>query len=246
MPRPPRFAIADQPHHVVQRGNNRSPVFFVASDRALYLERLAEACARYICQVHAYVLMTNHVHLLMSGASAERISRTMQFVNSRYAQHINWRRERTGTLWEGRPRIGVVDSDEYFFACSRYVELNPVRAGLVSDPGSYLWSSYSANARARPDPIVRPHPLYESLGATWEERCAAYRAMFEAELDESTVEVIREATQKGWPIGRPAFRDAVGRAHGVRASPRPRGGFRARAGRPAQENQSALTRLIKK
>lgn len=231
MARPSRFFLAGHPQHVIQRGNNRARVFFSEADRSFYLKCLDEACTRYGCDVHSYVLMTNHVHLLVSPASEGSLPRTMQAVGRRYAQFINWRRERTGTLWEGRYRATLVNTDTYFLVCSRYIELNPVRANLAAGPGDYAWSSFRANACGGYDILVKPHALYLSLGTTRSARCAAYRALFEAPIEHAVLDAIRAATQQGWPLGDSAFREAIGLASGQRANPLPKGGSRAGSGR---------------
>jgi putative transposase len=231
MARPQRFLAPGQPQHVIQRGNNRNAVFFSDADRRFYLKCLVEACARYTCQVHAYALMTNHVHLLISPGSEEALPRAMQSVGRRYAQFVNWRRERTGSLWEGRYRACAVDSDAYFLVCSRYIELNPLRAAMVAAPVDYEWSSFKANACGRADPVVRPHSLYLSLGASLTERCAAYLALFDQDISAAALRDIRDATQKGWPLGNGSFRTAITAASGRRAEPMPRGGRRPGSGR---------------
>jgi putative transposase len=231
MARPARFCLPGQPQQVIQRGNNRDPVFFGEGDYRFYLACLAEACERFDCHLHAYVLMTNHVHLLVSPMSEDGLPRAMQSVGRRYAQFINWRRERTGTLWEGRYRSCAIDGDSYFLVCSRYIELNPVRAAMVAGPADYPWSSFKANAWGRADPLVRPHSLYLSLGTTAAERCQAYRSLFEQQVSEAALGEIRVATQRGWPLGGHGFRDAVEQRCGRRAAPQPRGGARPRSGR---------------
>jgi putative transposase len=231
MARPLRFLVPGQPQHVIQRGNNRGRVFFGDGDYRFYLGCLAQACARFSCDVHAYALMTNHVHLLVSPASEDALPRAMQSVGRRYAQFINCRRERTGSLWEGRYRAAAIDSDEYFMVCSRYIELNPVRAGMVASPADYEWSSFKANACGHPDPLVRPHSLYLSLGTCQIERNEEYRALFSQQIGAGTLEEIRDATQKGWPLGDPEFIGAVEASSGRRASPLPRGGSRRGCGR---------------
>jgi putative transposase len=236
MARPLRLFLPGHPQHIIQRGNDRARVFFGASDYAFYLTCLGKAFARYRCDLHAYVLMTNHVHLLATPAAEESLPRAMQWLGSRYAQFINWRRERTGTLWEGRPRASIVDRDAYFLACTRYIELNPVRAGMVAGPGDYPWSSFGANAAGRSDPLVKPHPLYLSLGSTPAKRSEAYRTLFDTELSASVLADIREATQKGWPLGDRKFRDAVQAATRRRANPLRRGGVRPGCGRPGEKS----------
>jgi putative transposase len=175
--------------------------------------------------------MTNHVHLLVSPMSEDGLPRAMQSVGRRYAQFINWRRERTGTLWEGRYRSCAIDGDSYFLVCSRYIELNPVRASMVAGPADYPWSSFRANACGRADPLVHPHALYLSLGATAAERCQAYRGLFEQQVSEAALGEIRDATQKGWPLGRQGFRSVIEQSCGRRAAPLPRGGARRGSGR---------------
>jgi putative transposase len=230
MARPCRFLVPGQPQHVIQRGNNRAQVFFCDDDRRFYLDSLREACARYGCDVHAYVLMTNHVHLLVSPSSTAALPRTMQSVGRRYAQQINWRRERTGSLWEGRYRATAIDSDAYFLTCSRYIELNPVRAGMVAHPADYAWSSYGDNVEGRARGLVTPHPLYLALGRTHSECREAYRGLFEGGMDPVAVAHIRDATQKGWPLGDVRFRREIGAVSGRRAAPLPKGGRREGSG----------------
>jgi putative transposase len=214
-------------------------VFFDELDYRYYRKCLRDACARYGCSVHAYVLMTNHVHLLISPATADALPRAMQSLGRRYVCFINARRARTGSLWEGRYRPAAIDTDEYFFTCSRYIELNPVRAGMVEHPRDYPWSSFGANALGRPDPLVTPHALYRAQGATQAERCAAYRHLFDAEIDAATLQALREATQKGWPLGGARFRVALEKTTGRRARPRQKGGTRQGSGRPRGQRAAA-------
>lgn len=192
-----RPAVAGVPQHVVQRGNNRCDIFRDDRDRRFFLACLLEGCGQQLCEVHAYVLMTNHVHLLVTSRQEHGVARLMQSVGTRYVPHFNWRHERVGTLWQGRYKAALVDSAGYFFACSRYIELNPVRAGMVTRPGDFQWSSYRRNAEGRTDPLVRDHSLIESLGATPAERRAAYARMFDDDIDDATLGAIRDATNKG-------------------------------------------------
>ena len=225
MARLPRYLVPGQPQHVVQRGNNRQAVFGGEQDYRFYLKCLTEACRRHGLAVHAYVLMTNHVHLLATPGSEFSLSKTMQSVAGRYAQYFNTANGRSGGLWEGRYRATPIDSERYFLACSRYIELNPVRAGIVSTPDAFPWSSYACHAHGRVDPLVSGHAIYTELGASADERLAAYRGLFETELPQATVGEIREATQKGWALGGEQFRERVQRLSGRRARP-------ARRGRP--------------
>lgn len=183
MPRQPRPDLAGVPQHVVQRGNDRQPCFYVADDYRRYLGGLRESATRYGCVVHAYVLMTNHVHLLVTPSSVGAVSRMMQWLGRQYVGYINGRYRRTGTLWEGRYKSCLVDTERYLLTCYRYIELNPVRAAMVADPADYAWSSYRANAQALADPLVVPHAEYLRLGADAPERCVAYRYLFEDALD---------------------------------------------------------------
>ena len=209
MPRKPRFDLPGLPVHVVQRGNNRQPVFFEDADRLAYLTWLAEAASRYRCAVHAYVLMTNHIHLLTTPAQAGAIGRMMQYVGRRYVPYVNRVHHRTGTLWEGRYRACLVDADGYLLLCHRYIELNPVAAGMVAAPGDYRWSSHGANAQGSADPLVTPHPLYQALGTRPATRRRAYRALFAQALPVEDLEALGHALRSGTPLGDDAFRAEV-------------------------------------
>src|SRR3989344_2182750 len=175
MARLPRIVIPEQPLHIIQRGNNRLPCFFADEDYRFYLDSLKEASTRYGCRVHAYVLMTNHVHLLLTPESVESPSAALQSVGRRYVRYINHTYRRSGTLWEGRFKSALIDSERYLLVCSRYIELNPVRARMVEQPGDYRWSSYRHNALGQADGLLTPHYLYESLNSDTARRCAAYR-----------------------------------------------------------------------
>jgi putative transposase len=223
MARLTRYFLPDQPLHVIQRGNNRAPIFFAPDDYALYRDWLRAAAAEHGCAIHAYVLMTNHVHLLVSPRDARSIPRTLQSLGRRYVRHVNDRDRRTGTLWEGRYRATVIDSEAYFLACCRYIELNPVRAGMVAAPGDYPWSSYASHAEGAPDGLLTMHRLYRALGRSAAARREAYRALVDEPLAGAVVDDIRRATNTGWALGGARFRDAVARATGRRAAPLPRG-----------------------
>jgi len=202
MARLPRVVLPGVPLHIVQRGNNRCAIFHDERDYQFFLMCLQEGCEDHGCDVHAYVLMTNHFHMLLTPQAEEGPSNLMQFLGARYARYFNARHQRIGTLWQGRYRASIVDSDAYFLVCSRYVEHNPVRAGMVAHPADYRWSSYGHNGLGRADPLLRVHPLVESLGATPAERCAAYRAMFDEVLDDKTLGTIRDSTNRGRPLGK--------------------------------------------
>ena len=165
-----RYFLPDQPLPVIQRGNNRAPIFFGDDDYERYRTWLGEAAAAYGCAIHAYVLMTNHVHLLVTPREDESLPRTMQSLGRRYVRHVNTRYRRSGTLWEGRYRAAPIDSEAYFLACCRYIELKPVRAGMVGHARDYPWSSWRAQALGAGDPLVTPHALYRALGRSAAER----------------------------------------------------------------------------
>lgn len=189
MPRQPRMFISGMTQHVMQRGNNRTDMFRCPFDYGVFVHLVREASLRFAVQVHAYVLMTNHVHLMMTPPSREALSRAMQSVGRRYVRYFNDRYTRTGTLFEGRYRSVLVDAESYWITCMRYVELNPVRAGLVDHPAQYRWSSYRAHANGTPDGLLVDHPVYHGLGNTTLERCRSWTAICAqgtplAELDE--------------------------------------------------------------
>jgi putative transposase len=223
MPRRARYFLPDQPLHVVQRGNNRQPIFFRAEDHARYRDWLAEAAADHGCRIHAYVLMTNHVHLLATPRDAASIPRTLQSLGRRYVRHVNAVYRRTGTLWEGRYRAAPIDSEAYFLACCRYIELNPVRAAMVAHPRDYRWSSYHAHAEGAANSLLTDHALYRALGADAAGRRAAYRALFRAALDDGFIDALRAATNGGWALGGDRFKRRIATALDRRVAPLPRG-----------------------
>ena len=226
-----RYFLPDQPLHVIQRGNNRQPIFFRRDDYRRLHAWLAEAAAVHDCAVHAYVLMTNHLHLLVTPGSRQSLPRTMQALGRRYVRHVNAASRRTGTLWEGRYRAAPIDSEAYFLACCRYIELNPARAGIVAHPDDYRWSSYRAHALGTADYLVRDHALYRGLGRSAADRRGAYRALFGPPLDPAFLDELRAATNGGWALGDQRFKRHLAAAVGRRAVPLPRG----RRGKPADE-----------
>lgn len=167
--------------------------------------------------------MTNHVHLLLTPEAADSLPRLMQSLGRRYVRYLNHAHGRTGTLWEGRYRAAPIDSEAYLLACCRYIELNPVRAGMVRHPRLHRWSSHGANALGLPDPLVSPHPLYRALGRSAAARQAAYRALFRERLAEDFVDSLRGATNGGWALGDDAFKRRVAKAARRRAEPLPKG-----------------------
>ena len=220
MPRRPRVFLPGQPIHLIQRGHNRSWVFHGAEDAKVYLEWLHDAAAKHGVAVHAYVLMINHIHLLVSPKSEQALPKAMRDLNWRYSRYANATHDRSGSFWDGRYKACIIDAESYFFACSCYIELNPVRAGLAKSPAAYRWSSCKANADGVANPLLAPHPLYLSLGATPAARATAYQDLLKDELPESKVEAIRIATNGGWALGRDSFETHVGRHAGRNMAPR--------------------------
>lgn len=223
MARLPRLTAPGLPHHLIQRGNNRQRVFVDEVDCARYLDDLAELAARFGLAIHAYVLMPNHVHLLATPSGTDTLARLMQSLGRRYVRWFNARHRRTGTLWEGRYRSTVVETDRYLLACMRYVEMNPVRAGLVDDAAAYRWSSHRHQLGQTVDPLVTEHAAYWALGNTPFERQLAYRRLFEQGPKEEEVAAIREATHRGWVLGQGGFVDEIAAKAGRRARPLPPG-----------------------
>jgi putative transposase len=211
MPRKPRFYLPGIPVHVVQRGNSRQKVFFRAADYLHYLGWLQEGAARHGCRIHAYVLMTNHVHLLLTPETRESISRAIQYVGRYYVRYVNSRYGKSGTLWEGRHKGCLVSDDRYLLACMRYIEMNPVRAGMVAHPGGYRWSSYRGNAGSIPDTLLTSHGVYQGLGHTLESCARNYRNMFDRPVAPATVDEIRACVQSGTPLGNGRFMAKVER-----------------------------------
>lgn len=223
MPRPSRLEPAGVALHVIQRGNNRAACFFGEVDRRFYLKCLADAAERRGCAVHAYVLMTNHVHLLVTPATAGAVSVMMQDIGRRYVRIVNRAHGRTGTLWEGRFRSNLIDSENYLLACHRYIELNPVRAGIAARPADYRWSSHACYSRGRPDRLLTEHAAYSALGATADDRRKAFLSLFDCAVADDELVRIRSAVNKGWALGTEAFLDRMEAALGESVRPPRRG-----------------------
>ena len=233
MPRRPRLQLAETPLHIVQRGINREPCFFADEDYHCYRHWLEEAARDRDCAIHAYVLMTNHVHLLLTPAAAGSSSRLMQSLGRRYVQYVNRFYRRTGSLWEGRYKSSLVQAESYLLACQRYIELNPVRAGMVADPGQYRWSSYRANGLGQADSRLTHHSLFLALGRDYAARRAAYRSLFRPQLNAKAAAGIREALQLGMPVGNDRFAEAICARAGVRRNT-------GKRGRPAGESAEVI------
>jgi putative transposase len=214
--------------HLIQRGNNRSACFFADEDYLFYLEHLADQARKHDCAVHAWCLMTNHVHLLLTPSRPESAGLLMKGLGQRYVQYINRTYRRSGTLWEGRFRSCLMQEESYLLACYRYIEMNPVRAGMVEHPAEYRWSSYRVNAQAEHSAWIRPHSLYLALGASKELAAEAYRELFRHQLEPGLVDQIRSATNGNYALGSARFAAEVEAALGRRAT-------RGRPGRPRQE-----------
>lgn len=233
MARLPRFILPGHPQHVIVRGNNRDAIFNAEEDYHFYLDKLQVAAKKHQCDIHAYVLMANHVHLLVTPHTEDGIPKMIQMLGRYYVQYFNSKHHRSGTLWEGRYRACLIDSETYALTCYRYIELNPVRAGMVSHPAEYPWSSYPGNALGDHDALLTPHPVFLSLGGSDEERQAAYRALFEMNFDEKTLDEVRSSINKAWVLGSENFKKAIATQLNRRASPLPRGGDR-KSGKPKE------------
>ena len=216
MPRFARIVLPGVPMHVVQRGIDRQPCFRQEDDHRYFLRCMGEYLVDSGCAIHAYALMTNHVHLLLTPRAAESLFNLMKPVTQKYSQYFNRKYDRIGSLWQGRYRSSTVETERYLLICHRYIELNPVRAGMVSTPEAYDWSSYRANAIGSPDPLLSPHPLYTSLGKDGEARRAAYRSLFLSELNETQLTLIRTATTSNAVVGGADFYEFVSAVSGRR------------------------------
>ncbi len=216
MPRKTRMYLPDMPVHVVQRGNNRELCFFCEDDFIYYKEVLMEGLQRYKVSLHAYCLMSNHVHLLMTPQDHEGISRVLQHLGRLYVGYINKTYRRSGTLWEGRHKRSLVDDENYLLICYRYIELNPVTAAMVQKPEEYLWSSYHYNAIGKADPLITPHHCYLSLASERGVRCNDYRELFRHHLSEHDIHEIRTCLAANQVLGQGRFKEQVEAALGRR------------------------------
>ena len=227
MPRRARLVLPNLPLHIIQRGNNRSVCFFADEDCQFYLEWLANAAREHGCAIHAYCLMSNHVHLLLTAAAPDGVGGMMKALGQRYVQYVNRTYRRSGTLWEGRFRSCLLQEDNYVLACYRYIELNPVRAAMVAHPADYRWSSYRSNAQGEAHQFLRQQGLYLALGGDTAERAEEYRELFRYELDPGLVAQIRGATNGNFALGNERFLDEISAALGRRVVP-------GKSGRPRQ------------
>ena len=228
MPRRARLAIAGIPWHIIQRGNNRSACFFRDEDYQFYLEQLALQAEKFDCRVHAYCLMTNHVHLLITPAEKDSASLMMKHLGQRFVQYINKRYCRSGTLWEGRFKSCITQEERYVLTCYRYIELNPVRANMVLHPKDYRWSSYAVNAGWMSNTLITPHKHYLSLAPSKEARLGAYRSLVDEAMFDADIKAIRSATNGNFVLGNYRFQREIEIALGRRARP-------GKPGRPAAD-----------
>ncbi len=225
MARLPRLTLPDYPHHVIQRGNNRQAIFLSRDDREFFLTLLAEHAIAQQVAIHAYVLMDNHFHLLATPRTAEGLPRMMQAVGRRYVRYFNDRNQRSGTLWEGRYKSTIIQSESYLLACLAYIDLNPVRAGIAASAGEFGWSSYSHYVGLRTDKIVTPPALYWEMGNTPFAREAAYAEMVTAGISASKEEALTQSTLQGWALGDAGFTASLQKLTTRRVN-------KTRAGRP--------------
>ncbi|WP_448875113.1 transposase [Desulfobulbus propionicus] len=220
MPRRPRLILPGVPLHIIQRGNNRQPCFHADGDYRFYLEWLREYSLMSGCAIHAYVLMTNHVHLLLTPQEATGAAMLMKRLGQRYVQYVNRVYHRSGTLWEGKFRSCLTQEDHYLLACQRYIELNPVRAGMVRSPEEYRWSSFRANGWGEPDPLLSPHPVYEALASDPTRRQHNYLCeLFRHELGPGLIDHIRKATNGNFSLGTSQFTEELTNTLGRRTAP---------------------------
>lgn len=226
MARLPRLTLPDYPHHVIQRGNNRQPVFVTRDDREFFLALLAEHAAAQQVAIHAYVLMDNHFHLLATPRTAEGLPRMMQAVGRRYVRYFNDRSRRSGTLWEGRYRSTIIQSESYLLACLAYIDLNPVRAGIAAKAADFVWSSHAHYIGLRSDKLVTPPALYWDMGNTPFAREAAYAEMVAAGVSAAQQDALTQSTLQGWALGDAEFTANLQKLTSRRVN-------KTRAGRPA-------------
>lgn len=225
MPRRPRVLLAGVPLHIIQRGNNRSACFFCYDDYLFYIDTLTALAQLHNCEVHAWCLMTNHVHILLTPSCSKGTALLMKGLGQRYVQYINRTYQRTGTLWEGRFRSCVVQQESYLLSCYRYIELNPVRAGMVKHPADYHWTSYRVNALGESSNLVTQHPIYNELGPDPLGRAKGYQELFKSQLSSDFFDQIRTSTNGNYVLGGARFASQISHALGKRV-------VRGLAGRP--------------
>lgn len=225
MARLPRFNLPGVAQHIIQRGNNRQACFASERDFSAYANWLEEYSKKFDVAIHAWVFMTNHVHLLATPKKGNGVSLMMQSLGRRYVQYFNYQYRRSGTLWEGRYKSCLVQSEEYLLECYRYIELNPVRANMVALPADYPWSSFQFNALGKKVSFCSPHPEYLRLGRIEDERQEAYKCLFRGHVDQTLINAIQTTTNQGMVLGNDRFKREIEALTGRRTSV-------AKAGRP--------------
>ncbi|MDO6427239.1 transposase [Thalassotalea sp. 1_MG-2023] len=230
MPRRARVTLPNVAHHIIQRGNNRQACFYCQQDYQNYLSWLKEYAKEYYCYIHAFVLMTNHIHILVTPEYPNSLALMMKQLGQRYVQYINRTYKRSGTLWEGRFKSCLVQSEEYVLSCYRYIELNPVRANLVSTLNEYNWSSFHHNGLGERNDLITEHPFYIALGNNNSERITSYRHLFDSTLTIKTIEQIRNTTNGNYVLGNNKFKQEVAKVLGRRVRP-------GKPGRPRNDNR---------
>ena len=232
MARLPRYVIPGQPQHIIQRGNNRQVNFAAEADYRFFRETMVEAAGRFGLAIHAYVWMSNHIHLLATPTAPDSISKTFQSAGRKYVQYFNHTHRRSGTLWEGRYRATVIDSERYLLTVMRYIELNPVRAGIAGHPRDYPWCSHRRYANGGVGPnlnwLIEPDQ-YLNMARTEDARRRAYRELFKSDIDADELTAIRDSAHKGWALGDAKFKSLIENLGDRRAAPAPRGRPRKQA-----------------
>ncbi len=223
MARLPRITPVDVPVHIIQRGNNRQVCFVSPDDHVAYVCWLKEYSGKYGVDIHAWVMMTNHVHLLCTPRRTGAVSSMIQSLGRRYVRYFNYEYQRTGTLWEGRYKSCLIQADLYLLEVYRYIELNPVRAEMVTDPGKYCWSSYQMNALGKKSDLCTPHPVYLDLGKNPEDRRSTYKKLFCHHIDGELLKDIRTNVNSGMVVGNDHFRKGIETLTGRRVQPKKRG-----------------------
>ena len=232
MVRTARIVVPRIPHHIVQHGNDKQLIFRDEEDYLKFYQWMREAARQFKVAIHAYILMGNHVHLLATPSETESLARMMQWLGRFYVPYFNRKYGRSGTLWQGRFRTSLIESERYFLSCSRYIELNPVRAGIVMQPGDYRWSSYAHHVGDRLDVLIADHPIYWALGNTPFDREAAYRQFMEESVSQAEIDELSQAIKKGWVLGSEQFMAQLEKTTNRRMRP-------AKRGRPPKKDAAA-------
>ena len=230
MARLPRLTLPGYPHHVIQRGNNRQPVFAASVDYRRLLDLLDEYASKYDVAIHSYVLMTNHFHLLVTPKTADGLPKMMQALGRRYVRYFNDARQRSGTLWEGRYKSTLIQTERYLLACMVYIDLNPVRGGLVTQPQDYPWSSHGHYTGRHTDRLITPHALVWELGNTPFAREAAYAQLVQSGINALQQSALTNSTLHGWALGETDFIASLQKRTERRI-------VKARAGRPVTRQE---------